>query len=200
VLGRAVMQGVLIGLVAVAIGTVHALVHPVRTELPPLPTPAIPPVAPVAPGPTAPVHPSDTTKPPTGAQTAPGASGTTAPTPPAQPAAPRNERMITLARFKELMSGSLPLQIIDAREPDEFAAGHIPGALSIPPSEFLGKVPDLVNQRLSRDLPMVVYCTGGNCDASKLVAMRLIDLGFGQTYVYEDGFTGWTKAGEAVEK
>lgn len=197
-LGRTVVQGVLIGLVAVAIGTVHALVHPVRTldntALPPLPTP---PAQPSGPGPTTPTPPTDTLKPPTGAQTVPTPTGAT---PPVEPAATKNERMITLARFKELMSGTLPLQIIDAREPDEFAAGHIPGALSIPPSEFLGKVPDVVNQRLSRDLPMVVYCTGGNCDASKLVAMRLIDLGFGQTYVYEDGFTGWTKAGEAVEK
>jgi rhodanese-related sulfurtransferase len=108
--------------------------------------------------------------------------------------------MVSLARVKELMAGSLPLQLVDAREPGEFAAGHIPGAINLPPGAFSGGIPDVVNQRLSRDLPMVVYCSGGNCDASKSVAMRLKDLGFAQTFVYEDGYTGWTTAGEAVEK
>jgi rhodanese-related sulfurtransferase len=198
VLGRSVVQCVLIGLVALAIGTAHALIHPVRTldntSLPPLP------VQPAGPGPAAPHKPVEPVLPGGGAKPAQPSAAPHGATPPAPVAAPRNERMISLARFKELMGGGVPLQIIDAREADDFNAGHIPGAISVPPSEFLGKVPDVVNQRLSRDLPMVVYCSGGNCDASKLVAMRLIDLGFIQTYVYEDGFTGWTRAGEAVEK
>ncbi|MFT3684945.1 MAG: rhodanese-like domain-containing protein [Phycisphaerales bacterium] len=190
-LERAIGQGVLIGLAALAIGTAHALIQPVRTldsvPLPPLPTPKpTQPSAPTTPTPTHQSQPASPTKP--------------TDTPPAQPAPQRNERMITLERVKELMSGSLPLQIVDAREPAEFQAGRIPGAINIPPSTFSGGMPDVVAQRLSRDLPLVVYCSGGNCDASKSVAMRLIDLGFLQTYVYEDGYTGWTKAGEAVEK
>lgn len=185
-IGRAVVQGACIGAVALAIGTVHALIKPVKSWE------SERPAAPVAPIPN-PAQPSQPA--PAGTQPTPAV-----PTPAAVPAVPRDDRMITLARFKELMSGSLPLQIIDAREPGEFSAGRIAGAINIPPGEFFGKVPDAVNQRLVRDLPVVVYCSGGNCDASKLVAMRLKDLGFAQTFVYEDGYTGWTTAGEAVEK
>jgi rhodanese-related sulfurtransferase len=181
----------LIGLAAAAIGTAHALLKPVPTldSAPPLPVVPTTPKQPSAPTNTT-AQPQQTSAP----------VAKPADAPPAQAATPRNERMITLARFKELMGGSLPLQIVDAREPAEFESGRIPGAINIPPSAFSGGVPDVVAQRLIRDLPMVVYCSGGNCDASKSVAMRLIDLGFAQTYVYEDGYTGWTKAGEAVEK
>lgn len=190
---RALGQCVCIGLAALAIGSVHSFIRPVKmwgSDQPPTPptTPA-PVQKPVQPTPVEP-------------KSAPGGAAV-APVQPQvvpQPAAPRDERMITLARFKELMSGPVPLQIIDAREPGEYAAGRIAGAINIPPSEFFGKIPDVVNQRLARDLPVVVYCTGGNCDASKLVALRLKEFGFSQTYVYEDGFNGWTKAGEAVEK
>jgi rhodanese-related sulfurtransferase len=179
-IGRAVVQGACIGLVALAIGTVHALVNPLRT---------FDSMAAATPQP-------ETPKPPAPS----GNDGTTAPVQPPPVAPQQDKRMVSLARFKELMAGPSPLQIVDAREPGEFAAGHIPGAINLPPDAFSGGIPDAVNQRLSRDLPMVVYCSGGNCDASKSVAMRLMDLGFAQTFVYEDGYTGWTKAGEAVEK
>lgn len=193
-IGRAVVQGACIGAVALAIGTTHALIKPVKSwesERPaPAPLAPAPPADASAPKPAQPVQPA-----PGGSQPSPAV-----PAPAAVAAVPRDDRMVSLARFKELMSGSLPLQIIDAREPGEYSAGRIGGAINIPPGEFFGKVPDAVNQRLVRDLPVVVYCSGGNCDASKLVAMRLKDLGFAQTFVYEDGYTGWVAAGEAVEK
>lgn len=196
--GRAILQGAGIGVLALLVGTIHAFVRPVTTW------DSQKPQAPAAPNGHAPTvqtqppltggdHPSQP-QPATVAVTPP--AGTT-PTP---PTVPHDGRMVTLARFKELMTGPLPLQVVDAREPAEYALGRIGGALNLPPGEFFGKVPDAVLQRLSRDLPIVVYCGGGNCDASKIVALRLKDLGFSQTFVYEDGFNGWTAAGEAVEK
>ncbi|MBY0308015.1 MAG: rhodanese-like domain-containing protein [Phycisphaerales bacterium] len=193
-IGRAVIQGFALGLLALVAGTVHALLRPVQTLDSPSPPSA---------GPSAQAPRASPPAPGTGGSTPAGLGPSHPVTPPAPAPAPtaRDDRMITLARFKELMSGSLPLQIVDAREPAEFAAGHVPGAVNIPPDAFGGgAVPEVVNTRLSRDLPIVVYCSGGNCDASKLVAMRLINLGFTQTSVYEDGYTGWTKAGEATEK
>lgn len=187
---QAVVQGIWIGAFALTIGAIDSYIKPVKwweSDKPSQPGPirANPPLA-AAPPPA---------KPPAG-----GTGTNPAPQAPIPPSLGYDDRMVTLARVKELMAASVPLQIIDAREPAEFAEGRIPGAINIPPGEFFGKVPDIVHQRLSRDLPIVVYCGGGNCDASKLVAMRLKDLGFSQTYVFEEGFTGWTKAGEGVEK
>ncbi|MDP1662296.1 MAG: rhodanese-like domain-containing protein [Phycisphaerales bacterium] len=185
---RAILQGATIGVLALVVGTLHAFVRPVNTwdsQKPALPAPVPIPVANGGGQPT---------------QVQPATTAVTPATATTPPVAPHDERMVTLARFKELLAGPLPLQVVDAREPAEFAQGRIGGALNLPPGEFYGKIPDAVLQRLSRDLPIVVYCGGGNCDASKMVAMRLKDLGFSQTYVYDDGFTGWTQAGEAVEK
>jgi len=190
-IGRALVQGACIAAVALAIGTVHALMKPLRTWDSEAPKPRQGPVSP-APKPSLPGDGG-------AAPTAPHAQPSNQLSPPT-PAAPHDERMITLARLKELMAGALPVQVVDAREPHEFAQGRIPGAINLPPSAFSGGIPEAVNQRMSRDLAAIVYCSGGNCDASKSVAMRLKDMGFSQVYVYEDGYTGWTMAGEAVEK
>lgn len=131
------------------------------------------------------IHPAPPTVPPVNQQQ------TSVPNPPTP--APKDDSMISLDRFREMMNS--PLQIIDAREPHDFAKAHIPNAYNIPMSAFFSGLPDLVtNNIISRDLPIVVYCGGGDCDASRYVAKRLKDLGFSQMFVYEDGFTGWTKA------
>ena len=188
-IARALLQGGCIAAVALAIGTVHALVNPLRTWDSEAPRPQPVPVNPPAP-------PADTTG---TAPTVPQGQPPAVPAP-AVPAVPRDDRMITLERLKEMLAGAVPVQVVDAREPHEFEQGRIPGAINLPPSAFSGGIPDAVNQRMSRDLAAVVYCSGGNCDASKSVAMRLKDMGFSQVFVYEDDYTGWTKAGEAVEK
>lgn len=204
---RPMTQGAIICVVALMVGTVHALLAPVKLwDSGGSNSPSGPQATGVQGGPGEPTPtnggqtpaPNQTHPPVSPAPPVVPVSSPTPPSPPTQTAG--NDRMISLAQFKELMAGALPLQIVDAREAGEYAQGRIGGAINIPPGEFFGKVPDAVNQRLSRDLPVVVYCGGGNCDASKLVAVRLKDLGFAQTYVYEDGYSGWTKAGEAVEK
>ena len=80
--------------------------------------------------------------------------------------------------------------IVDVRRPDEFAAGHIPGAICIP-NETIGsdqpeELPDLAQV-------ILVYCRSGN--RSKQAAQKLFDMGY--TNVYEfGGIIDWT--GEVV--
>ena len=49
---------------------------------------------------------------------------------------------------------------IDTREPFEFTAGHVPGALNIPPSEIAAGEPAELRE-LPRDAEIVVYCRSG---------------------------------------
>ncbi|MGB8875837.1 MAG: molybdopterin-synthase adenylyltransferase MoeB [Solirubrobacteraceae bacterium] len=85
--------------------------------------------------------------------------------------------------------------IVDVREPEEWGAGHIPGALHVPKSylesRFEGAVPD-------RDEHVVLYCASGN--RSAWAARTLIeDLGYEHVESMTGGFTLWKDRGYEVE-
>ncbi len=82
---------------------------------------------------------------------------------------------------------------IDARPVEEYEAGHVPGAFNVPPSKISG-ISALLDFMGPGDR-IVVYCEGGSCDASHLVAIRLEDLGITTVHIDADGYPGWTAAG-----
>ena len=91
---------------------------------------------------------------------------------------------------------------IDVREPDEFAAGHVPGARSFPRG-FLEVRADLEHPKrdawlAQRDRPLVLYCGGGH--RSALAAKTLQEMGFTQVVSLTEGWAGWTKRGHPVER
>jgi phage shock protein E len=50
--------------------------------------------------------------------------------------------------------------IIDVREPDEFASGHVDGAINIPPERLMQGAKELDNLR--KNTPLIVYCRTGS--------------------------------------
>lgn len=87
--------------------------------------------------------------------------------------------------------------LIDVREADEFAAGHIPGALHFSRGmlEFkLAADPSL--QR--RDLQIVLNCkTSGR---AALAAASLLDMGYVHVKSIAGGFDAWAAAGKPVHR
>jgi rhodanese-related sulfurtransferase len=86
---------------------------------------------------------------------------------------------------------------VDVREPDEFAAGHLPGARNLPRG-FLEVRADLSHPKRDawlsdRDRPLVLYCGGGN--RSALAARTLQEMGFTKVVSLAEGWAGWTKRG-----
>jgi rhodanese-related sulfurtransferase len=83
--------------------------------------------------------------------------------------------------------------VLDVRPEDEFALGHLPGALNIP----LGKL----EQRLA-DLPadreIIAYCRGPYCVLSFEAVAALRSRGYPVRRL-EDGFPEWKAAGLPVE-
>ncbi|CAN5753809.1 hypothetical protein BH11PLA1_BH11PLA1_08140 [soil metagenome] len=125
------------------------------------------------------------------------------PTPTSAPAPEAGgAKMLTTPQAQSLFE-SRSAQFIDAREPVEFLAGHMPGATNLPVSAFSGDqlaaTDPRINQRLARMANVVVYCGGGACDASKLVAKQLELRGFTKVAIYHDGWTGWSAARLAAE-
>lgn len=83
--------------------------------------------------------------------------------------------------------------IVDVREPDEFAAGHIPGAHNLPLSRFdPAQLPDPGGKRL------ILSCAGGRRSAMALdrcaAAKAAVDSHLA------GGFGAWTAAGLPVER
>lgn len=87
--------------------------------------------------------------------------------------------------------------LIDVREADEFAAGHLPGAVLVPRGllEFkLSGTPALS----SRDLKVVLYCkTSGR---AALSAQAMQSMGYLNVTSIAGGYDAWAAAGKPVVK
>jgi phage shock protein E len=83
--------------------------------------------------------------------------------------------------------------IIDVRTAEEFAQGHLPGAVNLDVSgpDFLQQV-----QALDPQAPYAVYCRSGNRSAVAIDAMN--QLGFAAAYHLGGGITAWNEAGGEV--
>ncbi len=85
--------------------------------------------------------------------------------------------------------------VLDVREADEYASGHLPGAVLAPRGllEFkLSSTPELG----ARDLDVVVYCkTSGR---AALAAAVMHDMGYARVRSIAGGFDAWAAAGLPV--
>jgi rhodanese-related sulfurtransferase len=78
--------------------------------------------------------------------------------------------------------------LIDVREPAEFAAEHIPGAILLPLSQFnFDKIPP------TSDRQVVLYCRSGK--RSAIAAQKLLESGFESVAQLSRGIPAWTEAG-----
>jgi rhodanese-related sulfurtransferase len=108
---------------------------------------------------------------------------------------------IDAERLLALQESGAP--IIDVREPAEYSAGHVPGAVNIPRGvlEFEVDGHPAVNchqdPALShRQQPVVLYCRSGG--RSALAAQSLQQMGFSAPLSLAGGFNAWTAAKRAV--
>ncbi|MBI1190454.1 MAG: hypothetical protein GC200_07235 [Tepidisphaera sp.] len=99
---------------------------------------------------------------------------------------------ISVEQAWELFQSGTPF--VDARAMNEYEEGHIDSALWMPSEEFMnGHTPEAL-QLLDAKAPVVVYCDGGLCDASKNVVVLLQQAGFTRCHILTDGYPGWVKA------
>jgi rhodanese-related sulfurtransferase len=86
---------------------------------------------------------------------------------------------------------------VDARSAEEFAAGHIPGAVNLP-FDLVYEDPTLLDRLDAGDKPIVCYCDGSECELAENLAFVLIDAGYRKVLVYEGGTLAWTAASEIL--
>ena len=82
-------------------------------------------------------------------------------------------RQITMSEAVKMMETEKNYIILDARRPDEFAEGHIPGAINVPNEEIgtaeIAELPDKAQL-------ILVYCRSGR--RSKEASEKLVKLGY----------------------
>jgi rhodanese-related sulfurtransferase len=92
---------------------------------------------------------------------------------------------------------------LDARRTSVYEQGHIAGArsYSVWESDIDEKVNKLFAERgdpREQEKPIVIYCSGGDCEDSHMLAQKLWGIQFNNVYVYKDGFPDWQKRGGSV--
>ncbi len=94
---------------------------------------------------------------------------------------------------------------LDARRTTVYADGHISGARSFPvwESDIADRVKAFYEEggeARDQNAPIVLYCSGGDCEDSHMLAEKLYMVGFNALFVYKDGFPDWQKRGLPITK
>lgn len=82
--------------------------------------------------------------------------------------------------------------LLDVREPDEYAAGHIPGITLIP----MGEIPGSLSE-LPTDKPIIVTCRTGNRSGQVVEFLR--SQGFKNVHNMDGGIVAWIEEGYETE-
>ncbi len=88
--------------------------------------------------------------------------------------------------------------LVDARDEQTFARGHIKGAVYLPVGQFEAKTGEFEG-KVPFKAAIVVYCNGYGCHDSMTVGKMLMSKGYRQVYVFEGGYPEWRDGGLPVE-
>lgn len=84
------------------------------------------------------------------------------------------------------------VQVVDVREAEEWAAGHIPGSVLIPMGDIAAR-----QRELDPDVPVVTVCRSGQ--RSLYSAEELLQAGFRDVKSLAGGVIAWAEAGQPLD-
>ncbi len=104
-----------------------------------------------------------------------------------------NLHAVSPAHIKKLIDEKMAMTLVDSRpKARKYDLGHIPGAISLPDSQF----EKLAAQMLPADkgAALYFYCEGVTCVLSNDSALKAIQLGYRNVKVVPEGYPAWEKA------
>lgn len=104
-------------------------------------------------------------------------------------------RLATLEDVAAMVERNTHL-LLDARPVADYDRGHIPGALSLPQTQLDTYYPQIL-PLLTPDQPLLVYCSGQECDESLLLSAYLREQGFTNVTLFVGGYQAWSKTSPA---
>lgn len=96
--------------------------------------------------------------------------------------------------LKAKMDGGAPLLVVDARNPDEFAARHIPGACNVPVADM-----PVALEQIAAAKPDLIVTTCGSSGRGEKAAQVMARSGFTQVAVLRGGLAAWRARGFASD-
>lgn len=87
---------------------------------------------------------------------------------------------------------------LDARSVDDYAAGHILGALNFPADDFESQLSQIFDLLIG-DREVITYCGGEECHSSTDLADALRAVGCVKVWVFYSGWVSWKEIGYPVE-
>ena len=100
---------------------------------------------------------------------------------------------LSVNEFHTMLESSPSVQLVDARTPEEFAQGHLGGAVNI--DWRADSFAQEAESRLDRERPVLIYCRSGRRSAEASVVLD--KLGY-KTYNLSGGILAWADAGKRV--
>jgi len=88
---------------------------------------------------------------------------------------------------------------LDAREPEDFAYGHIARAVNLP-FDYYDEYADSVLPQINKDADIVTYCGGEDCELSLYLARQLTNDGYNRVAIFFGGYGAWEEAALPMEK
>src|SRR3984957_20296735 len=106
----------------------------------------------------------------------------------------KETKEVSLDELKRRLEAKEPIVLVDVREKEEYRAGFIPGAISVP----RGFLEIQIEQRVpDKNAPIVLYCAGGT--RSALAAATLQQLRYTHVETANPGFVRWKDLGYPME-
>ncbi len=115
-------------------------------------------------------------------------------------AAKKQVKTIDMEAYRKVVENPGNALIVDVREPNEFAAGHVPGAINIPRGVLEFQIWKQVGfpANLDLDRNVILQCQSGN--RASLAAQSLAELGFTHTTAVVMPLDDWKQAGHPFVK
>jgi phage shock protein E len=110
--------------------------------------------------------------------------------------APANAALISQAELQARLDKKDPdVVVLDVRTPEEFAAGHVPGARNVSHDQLAAKLPELGELK---DKQVVLYCRSGR---RTLLAQEILrKAGFTNLRHLEGDYLAWEAAQRPIER
>ncbi|HMS84768.1 MAG TPA: rhodanese-like domain-containing protein [Nitrospira sp.] len=112
----------------------------------------------------------------------------------------KHVKTIGMEEYRKIVDHPGTALIIDVREPQEYAAGHVPGAINIPRGVIASQIWNHVgsSDKADVDRPIVLQCQAGR--RATLAAQTLSELGFTQTSAVIMNLDDWQQSGNPFVK
>lgn len=91
----------------------------------------------------------------------------------------------------ELVAKAPNLAILDNRKPEDFAAGHIEGAVRLIDTDV--SAASLATHIATKDTPVLFYCNGVKCGRAAKATEKAVQFGYTKVYYYALGMDEWNK-------